>query len=91
MKKPYMPDPYSAINYPLQAAAFREAHEIMGSRNGAGFIFRVRTSSGDTVEGPTPSDAEIDIRKDGILAIEHGGNHVFIADRAIESITVIEC
>ena len=82
----------AAARYPLQARAFAFANEILNSRDGAGFTFRVRTKSGETLEGPPASTAAIEVDNEGILTLELGGvDVVYIDGASIESITVVEC
>lgn len=77
--------------FPLQAKAFATAHEILASRDGAGFIFHVETTAGTIYSGPTASDAPIEIDNEGILCIEQGDSLVFIHATAIAAIRVEEC
>lgn len=88
---PHKCDHYDRINYPLQAQAFDIAHEIMDGRDGAGFMFEVYTTGGHVFAGPTPGSETIGIRKNGVLAIEHGDKLVLIHNADIAAIAVVEC
>lgn len=70
------------------SAAWKRADEILKSRDGAGFIFRVHTAAG-VFEGPPPSE-QTGPTDDGLLELEDEGG-VFIRQGDITAITVIEC
>lgn len=75
------------VDYELIKAAYAEGNLLVTADNG--FIFKIRTNSGEPFEGIPPSTEAIEAPKTGFLTLEMGSDMAFIPFRSIESITVI--
>lgn len=82
--------PAKELAFPLQAAAFRAANEIIRGSETAGFVFHVETIGGRVYSGPPASHLPIEVQENGVLELECGDGPAFIYDRAIAAIRVEE-